>query len=310
MRASLVSIPCDLCGGDRTEALFQDEGFQYVRCTSCGLVYLNPRPTEEMLKAWYQSHGAASGEPFLQKRQEGYYTRYLENEEGYLLEGKRFLRQITDAGLMQGRVLDVGCAAGFYLSIFKKAGWESYGLELSDVFIRYACDTLHLNVQKGSLGEVTFQENFFGAVLMIDTLSHFTSPQGTLREAFRILKKGGFLLLRTGNKGSLSGKKSGERWGENWGAPEHLYHFSEKTLKALLEKTGFSIEHFQSYANVANLISPATLHLPDAVYRFHKVLRRPYRFLRNVLTVTLGRTLRHTPLSGTITVLATKPGRE
>ena len=292
---------------DRTEALFQDEGFQYVRCIACGLVYLNPRPTEEALKAWYQSHGSATDVQFSQERQENYYKRYLENQGGYLLEGERFLKRITASGILKGRILEVGCAAGFYLAAFQKAGWETYGLELSEVFIRHAREALRLNVQKGTLTEVVFQENFFDAILMIDTLSHFTSPRKMFQEGFRVLKEGGVLLLRTGNKGALLEKKKGEWWGENWGAPEHLYHFSEKTLRALLEKTGFQIQRFDSYANVANLISPASLRLPNTVYRFHKAFRLPYRFMRLLLTATLGHSLRNAPLSGTLVVLAVKP---
>ncbi|MFH1858524.1 MAG: class I SAM-dependent methyltransferase [Candidatus Omnitrophota bacterium] len=303
---TLVSVPCDLCGQDKIIPLFKDGGFQYVRCSACELMYLNPRPTEEMLMRWYEQHGSTS-EPFqLQARQKNYYQRYIENKEGYLQEGGRFLQRIQSVEIGRGRLLDVGCAAGFYLSVFKNAGWEACGLELSEFFVNYALQTLHVNVQRTGVIDAVLQDQFFDAVLAIDVLSHFASPRKVLEKIYRILKEGGVLLLRTGNKGALLRKEDGERWGETWGAPEHLYHFSEKTLKRLLKEVGFRIQVFQTYANVENVISPESLHLPEAVYRFHKVLRRPYRLLKALLTRTAGRWLRNTNLSGTIFVLATK----
>jgi len=38
-----IHVPCDLCGADTEELLFEKNTFRHVRCCQCGLVYVTPR---------------------------------------------------------------------------------------------------------------------------------------------------------------------------------------------------------------------------------------------------------------------------
>ncbi len=46
-------VACNLCGADLPEILFEKQGYPIVRCTRCGLVYVNPRPAKEELFSRY-----------------------------------------------------------------------------------------------------------------------------------------------------------------------------------------------------------------------------------------------------------------
>ena len=45
-----------------------------------------------------------------------------------------------------GTLLEVGCAAGFFLKIAEETGWEVHGVEIMPPAVAYARDTLGLNV--------------------------------------------------------------------------------------------------------------------------------------------------------------------
>src|SRR5437867_3453682 len=58
----LETVSCDLCGSDQSDLFIQqqdlllavtDEKFSIVRCRQCGLVYLNPRPSSDMIGTYY-----------------------------------------------------------------------------------------------------------------------------------------------------------------------------------------------------------------------------------------------------------------
>lgn len=119
---------------------------------------------------------------------------------------------------------------------------------------------------------------------MYNVLSHLYSPTKTLAEVGRILKNDGLFVLSTGNKGEFAKKENGEILGERWQTPEHLYHFSEKTLNYLLDKTGFKVEKLEKLDVVDLIFLPENLIRPSPSMiktRLKKILLR-YSFLRNL----------------------------
>lgn len=55
--AELESVPCDLCGATQAPRVYlRPDGLQVVLCAECGLCYLNPRPSPELVRHLLQ-HG-------------------------------------------------------------------------------------------------------------------------------------------------------------------------------------------------------------------------------------------------------------
>lgn len=97
------------------------------------------------------------------------------------------------------RVLDAGCGIGTSLEYLHRTfGCEIYGIDISNTAVAAARaanpDALILQADASSL---PFEEDYFDAVFMECTLSLFTDAAKALKEAARVLKKEGSLILLT-----------------------------------------------------------------------------------------------------------------
>jgi len=135
------------------------------------------------------------------------------------------------------RLLDIGCAYGFFLLFAKERGFDPYGLEISSETSRYAREH-GLNIQGSTLSEAELADDFFDVIIMNNVLEHTPDPSAELKRVRSILRVGGIVYIAVPNYDSLVAKVDGYNWKmKSW--PNHLYYFTGKTLSYLLQRTGF-----------------------------------------------------------------------
>jgi 2-polyprenyl-3-methyl-5-hydroxy-6-metoxy-1,4-benzoquinol methylase len=230
-------VDCGLCGSSERELKFQDGPFSVVTCKQCGLTYVTPRLSdasllEEVYNEDYWTSTAAK---------ERGYTDYRRDAPLYMRTYRRRLAVVRRHFGRPGRVLDVGCAAGYFLRVMQEEGWEVTGLEPSQA-IRPQAEQLigRENVRAGLLGDVDFEASSFDLVTMWDVIEHIPDAVSAVREVARLLAPGGKLLIETQNVDSRAAKVLGRRW-QHYKHAEHIYHFNARTLKRVLERGGFEI---------------------------------------------------------------------
>jgi SAM-dependent methyltransferase len=230
-------VDCGLCGSKERRLKFQDGPFSVVTCARCDLTYVTPRLLDATLLASVYD--------------EGYWRSSAPKDRGYgdyrrdaplsRATYRRRMQVVRRHFTRPGRVLDVGCAAGYFLSVMKDAGWQVIGLEPSDAIRPQAEERLGKeNVRSGLLGAVELPAGGFDLVTMWDVIEHIPDVVGAAREVRRLLAPGGKFLIETQDVESLAARLLGKRW-QHYKHAEHIYHFHARTLADALGRAGFRV---------------------------------------------------------------------
>ncbi|MFV2068796.1 MAG: class I SAM-dependent methyltransferase [Pirellulales bacterium] len=235
--ANFVEIPhCSLCGAEGREEVFREDPFQVVRCEGCGLVYVTPRLKSEVLPKVYDEGYWTSEGP----KSRGY-ADYRSQEQLYLKTFRKRFQLIDRYKPPPGRLLDVGCAAGFFLKVASEKGWQVEGVELSAEIASHAREEYGFQqVHVGTLESAPYEPKSFDLLTMWDVVEHVSDPSAFMELARRFLKPDGLLILETQNVRSAFAERMGSKW-QHYKHLEHLYHFDPKTIQRLLDEAGFEI---------------------------------------------------------------------
>lgn len=234
--------PCPVCAGEDTFEPYLDgfrlSGTQYeiLRCKACGLGRTYPFLSEDEARSIYSSarYREESGKRFLAP---------VERVFTFLTRGrvKRALKYLRDKD--KGRVLDVGCGRGDFLALMKERGFKAYGIEADERKSRYA-PTLHLGdgveVSTKPLSESGFKEETFDLITFWHSLEHMYEPAVELKEAARLLRPGGVMLVAVPNMESVQARICKTGW-IHLDVPMHCFHFGLKNLEQLLERYGLQV---------------------------------------------------------------------
>lgn len=97
----------------------------------------------------------------------------------------------------QGRLLEVGCGHGGFVSLAGMAGFDATGLELSPWVVDFARKTFGIDARVGPLEEQGFLPGSFDVICMFDVLEHLGDPIRTIKHCRALLKEDGVLLIQT-----------------------------------------------------------------------------------------------------------------
>lgn len=146
---------------------------------------------------------------------------------------------VTRCGLSGGRVLDVGCGAGFFLRALDRSKWDRYGIETSAAASRLAESHIGTgHVVTGTLIGSSWPDSRFDMVTFWSALEHTNEPRMNLQKARRLLRKDGTLIVQLPNAASYQARLFDGDW-VALDAPRHRYHFTFPVLERLLSETGF-----------------------------------------------------------------------
>ena len=221
---------CPVCSTDSFTTWGRVDSYTIERCQGCGLGITTPFPKPDELASVNQETY------LLEQRITTYLSRY-----GYFK--KRYQSQLLDIKAFKpgGKLLDIGCNIGLFLSEARTSGFDVVGVELNTDCAEYARTHFGLEVHSDYLDKIAFKAGSFDVVTMYDVLEHIPDLHGILTEIHRILKPGGVLVVQSPNLDSVMADLSQSSW--SWlSPPDHLYHFTPGTLSSLLAQRGYDVQ--------------------------------------------------------------------
>ena len=227
---------CDLCDSPSFQ-VFSQKGrhgspITTVICKECGLVYTNPRLTDQETSAYYQN---AYWKQYKKQKEpnEKFFQRRLPKIKPLLEELRPFLKP----GM---KVLECGCSVGALLSSMREVVGPSgrvIGVEPSQKQSQFAREIKGLEVLTGLIQEVQekLEPESFDIIVMNHVLEHTSSPSQVLSFIKKLLKPHGVFVLEVPNIEAPGSRLS------HFFHIAHHFAFSPATLRRLAHKTGFSV---------------------------------------------------------------------
>jgi len=228
---------CPVCGSNKyLEEVCNGVDFEYgiegkfnlFLCFFCGLISSIPRPSLGDLERIYPESYHAYQRP------QNLLFKYLSG-----LNLKKRIKRYRQLLGERGRIMDVGCGDGEIMEPIQAAGYECHGLEFKKSIVRKAQEK-GLKVFEGILEEGdNIKSDSYDLLIMNHLIEHFQNPPLAIKNAFRLLRKGGWICGETPNKNCRERNIFSDKW-SGYHIPRHLQIFSEKNIKKLFLDNGFS----------------------------------------------------------------------
>ncbi len=225
--------PCPLCASspEQSRVVFIKEGFAYRKCSVCSLIYVSPALREAVLKEAYEESDYAQS-----------WMQVLLNPVEQQFNRPKFelgLREIEQTVGKKGKLLDIGCAVGQFLSVGRDSGWDVCGIELNQREREYCC-AQGFRVLGEPLTATLFPPASFDAVTLWEVLEHVPHPRQLTESIYTLLKPGGVALIVVPNVDSLAARILQEKCNMFFGLG-HINMFTIATLTRLLQQAHFKI---------------------------------------------------------------------
>lgn len=249
--SELKTVKCNICGSDNYRIIGEKNSYQVINCIKCGLVYINPQPTSNITSEIYNEQYFSGGCNF------GYQgIDYLskENENWFKYLPTKALLKIERLQPNKGKILDIGCAVGYFLEVARGRNWEIHGVEISEFAADLAEKRLKIKIFP-TLDQTDFPANHFDSITAFEIIEHLQDPSEFLQKINKLLKDKGVLGLSTPNLKNSKSLKNFLDW-NYLTPPEHLHYFDKNTITEILKKNGFEVVYiFWGPINPLNKLS-------------------------------------------------------
>ncbi len=212
---------CPWCQSERTTHLFDEQGWPYVQCDTCTLIFLKVRVREEHVHRLYDAAG--------------YHA--VSNRAAATHRGRGRLAVLGPLPLGT-KVFEDGAGNGAFLAACREQGLDASGCDLGRDAVASAKQHFDVDLTHGALADMELLDNSVDVLASFNLLSHLYRPWEYFREVRRVLVPGGRFLVRVGDRsGSMREVRQG-----SWSAPEHVFHYTRQVLGEMMAPAGLGID--------------------------------------------------------------------
>lgn len=220
---------CLICG--TSDLRIVDINASIWQCNQCKFKFVSPRPTQDSIMRSYNTGQI--------------YDQWIADEANRKVLWECRFDRVRNL-VLQGNILDIGAGIGTFLDIARKNGFAIHGTETSSTAAAKAKELYNIDLMVGQIEDQKLNENSFNLITMWHVLEHVPYPMKTLKECFRLLKPGGFLVIAVPNDFELKNRFKNIMGLSPYNLLTpleeiHLSHFNPQTISYAMRKSGFSI---------------------------------------------------------------------
>jgi SAM-dependent methyltransferase len=195
--------------------------WRIVECSGCGLIYSNPIVSPDEIRRLYRD-SAFVNEAQIDNMADDYINEVI---------------AVADAGTSP-RLLEIGCASGYFLSRALDRGFDAVGVEPGTAAVAHAPAHIRSRIVNDELRKGLFDPGSFDIVCAFQIFDHVLDPNGFLALVHHYLKPGGKLVQIHHDITSFLPRTLGRR--ASTYDVEHIHLWSPATMQKILSKNGFT----------------------------------------------------------------------
>ena len=234
---------CRICNSEKLKVIKRLAHHKLIECKTCGIIFLDPFPESNKVKKQYEKDDLRN-------------SQYYESNRPYdIISFAKRWKIIEDVIKKRPKkILDYGCSTGNFIEASKIRGYKVQGKELNK-------RSIEICKSKGFDVSSKISARDFDLIHAGDLIEHVTDPREFLTEVTDYLKPKGHLVISTPDFGNIFAHKIQIK------PAEHLYYFTRKSMKRLLEEKGYKVVYIKGFSrkrSIKNLVYSSTSKIGGA----------------------------------------------
>ena len=240
-------VGCPICNTNDAKLIGEKDRyglyFSTKICTSCGLVYTNPRMTQDSYNNFYNDEYRK-----LYNGSEKPTTSFFDRQK---TKGKKIYDFLHERNIIESdkiSVLEVGCGAGGILKYFEEKGATVKGLDLGEEYINYGVKEYGLDLEAGTLSDIKLR-NKPDLIIYSHILEHILDVNKEIELINKLSNENTIIYIEV--PGIKEIHKNYEMNILKYFQNAHTYHFTLKSLENLMSRGGFELIHGNEFVMTA-----------------------------------------------------------
>ncbi len=192
-----------------------------AECPECRIAYQTPRPALEASLAYMEMRWRSHDD-------------YVANSSQQRARAQKQLALVNGIVARGSRLLDFGAGTGAFVRVACESGWETVGVERSQVAVERARQENGVELHS----ELPTSEATLDVITLWDVIEHLRDPIRVVESLRAHLRPGGWMIFETGNWESWNRLAAADAWALY--LFDHQYYFSPDSLEKVLDLAGLT----------------------------------------------------------------------
>jgi SAM-dependent methyltransferase len=240
-RGEFVRVACPACRSECSRSAFQKYTLDYVVCSDCETMYMNPRPSPVLLEMYYST-----------SENYAYWNKHIfpasestRREKIFRPRAKRVAEICRRYAVATRTLLEVGAGFGTFCEEMRGVGaFEQVIAVEPNPGLAESCRRRGIDVIEKPIEHVTLEQGHVDVIASFEVIEHLFCPRDYVEKCARLLRPGGMFIATCPNVQGFDIMVLRELSATV--DVEHLNYFHPESLSLLVRSSGFDVLEVQT----------------------------------------------------------------